>query len=82
MGRHGLDARGRHRHGQPWHCDGIHDPGVFKIGDGLTEGEALSFTGIPVFAPEHFARVVLADPLVGGESVGCFHRDEVAAIGR
>jgi peptide chain release factor 3 len=42
---------------------GIHDPGVFKIGDGLTEGEALSFSGIPVFAPEHFARVVLADPL-------------------
>ena len=42
---------------------GIHDPGVFKIGDALSEGEALTFSGIPVFAPEHFARVVLSDPL-------------------
>lgn len=42
---------------------GIHDPGVFKIGDTLSEGEALNYTGIPVFAPEHFVRVVLKDPL-------------------
>ncbi len=42
---------------------GIHDPGVFKIGDSLSEGESLHFTGIPVFAPEHFARVQLVDPL-------------------
>ncbi len=42
---------------------GIHDPGVFRIGDTLSEGEVLNFTGIPVFAPEHFARVVLKDPL-------------------
>lgn len=42
---------------------GIHDPGLFKIGDSLTEGETLTYTGIPVFAPEHFARVILADPL-------------------
>ena len=42
---------------------GIHDPGTFSIGDSLSEGETINFTGIPVFAPEHFARVVLADPL-------------------
>ena len=42
---------------------GVHDPGVFKIGDSLSEGEAVAFTGIPVFAPEHFSRVVLRDPL-------------------
>lgn len=42
---------------------GIHDPGVFKIGDSLSEGESIHFTGIPVFAPEHFCRVVLIDPL-------------------
>jgi peptide chain release factor 3 len=42
---------------------GIHDPGIFKIGDSLTEGEALEFTGVPVFAPEHFVRVTLKDPL-------------------
>ena len=42
---------------------GVHDPGIFKIGDTLTEGEALHYTGIPVFAPEHFVRVTLKDPL-------------------
>jgi peptide chain release factor 3 len=42
---------------------GIHDPGVFKIGDSLSEGESLHYTGIPVFAPEHFARVQLIDPM-------------------
>ncbi|MDA9951462.1 peptide chain release factor 3 [Oligoflexaceae bacterium] len=42
---------------------GIHDPGVFKMGDTLTEGEKLVFTGIPVFAPEHFVRVDLKDPI-------------------
>ncbi len=42
---------------------GIHDPGVFKIGDTLTQGESLNYTGIPVFAPEHFSRVVLKDPI-------------------
>ena len=42
---------------------GIHDPGIFKIGDSLSEGEAVEFTGVPVFAPEHFVRVTLKDPL-------------------
>jgi peptide chain release factor 3 len=42
---------------------GIHDPGIFKIGDTLSEGEKLSYTGVPVFAPEHFVRVDLKDPL-------------------
>ena len=42
---------------------GIHDPGIFKIGDSLSEGEALHFKGIPVFAPEHFVRVQLLEPL-------------------
>lgn len=42
---------------------GIHDPGIFKIGDTLTEGESLIYTGIPVFSPENFVRVQLKDPL-------------------
>jgi len=42
---------------------GINDPGLFNIGDTLTDGEALQFTGIPDFAPEFFARVVLLNPL-------------------
>ncbi|HNY32369.1 MAG TPA: peptide chain release factor 3 [Fibrobacteria bacterium] len=42
---------------------GIHDPGVFRIGDTLTGGEKLLFEGIPEFSPEHFARVVSKNPL-------------------
>lgn len=42
---------------------GIHDPGIFRIGDTLSSGETINFTDIPVFAPEHFVRVELRDPL-------------------
>jgi peptide chain release factor 3 len=42
---------------------GVHDPGTFEIGDTLTEGSRFVFEGIPSFAPEHFTRLVLADPL-------------------
>lgn len=42
---------------------GIHDPGIFKIGDSLSLGESLHFSGLPVFAPEHFYLVALKDPL-------------------
>lgn len=42
---------------------GIQDTGNFKIGDTLTEGENLSFKGIPSFSPEHFRYVNNADPL-------------------
>ncbi len=42
---------------------GLYDSGNFKIGDTLTEGEALHFKGIPSFSPEQFRRVVNGDPL-------------------
>jgi len=42
---------------------GLHNHGTINIGDTFTEGESLSFTGIPNFAPEIFRRVVLRDPL-------------------
>jgi peptide chain release factor 3 len=42
---------------------GIHNHGTISIGDSFTEGEALSFTGIPNFAPELFRRARLRDPL-------------------
>jgi peptide chain release factor 3 len=42
---------------------GIHNHGTIKVGDTFTEGEVLRFTGIPSFAPEHFRRVRLKDPL-------------------
>ena len=34
-----------------------------RIGDTLAEGKAIKFDGIPRFAPEHFSRVVLKDPM-------------------
>jgi peptide chain release factor 3 len=42
---------------------GIPNHGVLRVGDTLTEGEDLVFTGIPNFAPEILRRVRLADPL-------------------
>jgi peptide chain release factor 3 len=42
---------------------GIHNHGTIKIGDTFTEKEPLKFTGIPNFAPEHFRRVRLKNPL-------------------
>ncbi|RIA10383.1 peptide chain release factor 3 (bRF-3) [Flavobacteriaceae bacterium MAR_2010_72] len=42
---------------------GLHDTGNFKIGDTLTEGEAISYKGIPSFSPEHFRYINNADPL-------------------
>ncbi|QZY56934.1 peptide chain release factor 3 [Crassaminicella profunda] len=43
---------------------GIHDPGIFKIGDTLCQdGSKLQYEGIPVFAPEHFAKVFAKNSL-------------------
>jgi peptide chain release factor 3 len=42
---------------------GIHNHGTIRIGDTFTQGEDLSFTGIPNFAPELFRRARLRDPL-------------------
>ncbi len=42
---------------------GIPNHGQLRIGDTLTEGEALQFTGLPFFAPEIIRSVEVADPL-------------------
>ncbi len=42
---------------------GIPNHGILQLGDTLTEGEALQFTGLPFFAPEMFRAVEVADPL-------------------
>ncbi|PID67958.1 MAG: peptide chain release factor 3 [Flavobacteriia bacterium] len=42
---------------------GLPDNGNFKIGDTLTEGEAMNFKGIPSFSPEHFRYINNADPM-------------------
>ncbi|MCA0241889.1 MAG: peptide chain release factor 3 [Proteobacteria bacterium] len=42
---------------------GIPNHGVLQLGDTLSEGEPLQFTGLPFFAPEMFRSVEVADPL-------------------
>ena len=42
---------------------GLYDTGNFKIGDTLSEGEKLQFTGIPSFSPELFREVINMDPM-------------------
>lgn len=42
---------------------GLHNHGTIKIGDTFSEKEPLKFTGVPNFAPEHFRRVILNNPM-------------------
>jgi len=43
---------------------GLHDPGIFNIGDTLSELDGnLLFQGIPQFAPEHFSKVSIKNSL-------------------
>ncbi|HTM21721.1 MAG TPA: peptide chain release factor 3, partial [Kofleriaceae bacterium] len=42
---------------------GVHDPGIFEIGDTICTGAPLHFPRLPSFAPERFARLVLVDPI-------------------
>ncbi|PNU21381.1 peptide chain release factor 3 [Geothermobacter hydrogeniphilus] len=42
---------------------GLHNHGTIKVGDTFSSKEPLKFTGIPSFAPEHFRRVRLKNPL-------------------
>jgi peptide chain release factor 3 len=42
---------------------GVWDPGLLRIGDSLSVAGDIEFAGIPRFSPEHFVRVILAEPL-------------------
>jgi peptide chain release factor 3 len=42
---------------------GIPNHGTLQLGDTLTQGESLQFTGLPFFAPEQFQAIEVADPL-------------------
>lgn len=42
---------------------GIPNHGNLRIGDALTEGEVLEFSGIPSFAPEYMQRAAPLDPM-------------------
>jgi peptide chain release factor 3 len=42
---------------------GLHDPGIYRIGDTLASETPLTFDSVPRFSPEHFARMRLVDPM-------------------
>jgi peptide chain release factor 3 len=42
---------------------GVFDPGIFLIGDTLTDGAELRYEPLPQFPPEYFARVSMIDPM-------------------
>jgi peptide chain release factor 3 len=42
---------------------GLPNRGLLQLGDTLTEGETLQFTGLPFFAPEIFHTVEVIDPI-------------------
>ena len=42
---------------------GLPNHGLLQLGDTLTEGEKLQYTGLPFFAPEIFQAVEVADPM-------------------
>jgi peptide chain release factor 3 len=58
-------ARERSAVEEAWPGDviGVMDRGTLRIGDTLAADASVEFSGIPRFAPEHFARVLATDPL-------------------
>jgi len=58
-------ARERTAITEAWPGDviGVMDRGVLRIGDTLSNDGDLEFQGIPRFPPEHFARVIVKDPM-------------------
>ncbi|HEX5170536.1 MAG TPA: peptide chain release factor 3 [Cyclobacteriaceae bacterium] len=58
-------AQDRETVDEAWPGDivGIYDTGNLKIGDTLTQGEKLMYTGIPSFSPEIFKEVVNRDAM-------------------
>ncbi len=58
-------ARERSLAEEAWPGDiiGIPNHGTLRVGDTLTEGERLRFSGVPDFAPEILRRVRLEDPM-------------------
>jgi peptide chain release factor 3 len=60
-----FQANARELAEEAWAGDiiGLPNHGGLRIGDALTEGEVLRFTGIPSFAPELLRRVRPVDPM-------------------
>ncbi len=62
---HSFLAQERSIVDEAWPGDivGLYDPGALRIGDTLCENTRRAFSGIPRFAPEHFARLVIKDAI-------------------
>jgi peptide chain release factor 3 len=58
-----ADSKSLVEEAYPGDVIGLYDSGNFKIGDTLTEGEALQFVGIPSFSPEIFKELENTDPM-------------------
>ncbi len=58
-----ADERAMIDEAYPGDIVGLFDPGLFRLGDALSSGKPVHYEGIPVFAPEHFARVSPIDSL-------------------
>ena len=58
-------AQDRNTTDEAWPGDiiGIPNHGTVLLGDAFSEGEDLKFTGIPCFAPEHFRRAQIRNPM-------------------
>jgi peptide chain release factor 3 len=50
-------------HAWPGDIVGVYDSGQLRVGDTLATGDAIRYAGIPQFAPEHFGRLRLRNPL-------------------
>ena len=59
-----ADERSSVKEAWPGDIIGLFDPGIFCLGDTLVAGkETFKYQGIPLFAPEHFARIAPEDSL-------------------
>ncbi len=58
-----ADARESVETAYPGDIIGLFDPGVFRLGDTLFTGAPVRFERIPLFAPEHFARLAAMDSI-------------------
>ena len=76
-----ADEREAVENAYPGDIIGLFDPGIFALGDSLCTGKKRRFPGIPVFAPEFFARVSSIDSLKRKQFVkGVLQLSEEGAI--
>src|SRR5690606_11103881 len=61
---------------------GLPNHGQLQIGDSLTEGEEICYTGIPSFAPEHLLRVRANDPMKAKHLGRALHQPAEEGVAR